>query len=95
MNTPTNRHNAQPKRAHSTPIYQNILQWRMARTKYEYRLRQGAMFGLNYAQMCCGRDSDTAIKEIEGIIQFRLKEWERRNPKPSNDKTTPHEPDVT
>lgn len=76
----TNRNNH-----HATqrpPRYQNTLQWEAARAKYEYRLRQGASLALDYAQMCCGRDSDTAIREIESVIRFHLKEWEEHNPKP-------------
>lgn len=75
----TNRNNR-----HATqrpPRYRNTLQWEAARAKYEYRLRQSALLALDYAQMCCGRDSDTAIRDIESVIRFRLKEWEERNPK--------------
>lgn len=77
---PTNRHNHHATQR--SPRYRNILQWETARAKYEYRLRQGAPLALDYAQMCCGRDSDTAIKEIESVIQFHLKEWEERTPNP-------------
>lgn len=64
------------------PKYYNILQWRAARAKYEVRLRQGSLFTLGYAQKCCGRTIDEAIVEIEKVVQFRLNEWEKRNPKP-------------
>lgn len=76
----TNRHNHHY--AHRPPGYRNVLQWEAARAKYEYRLRQSAFLALDYAQMCCGRDSNTAISEIESVIQFHLKEWEEHNPKP-------------
>lgn len=76
----TNRHNHQV--AQRPPRYRNTLQWEAARAKYEYRLRQGASLALDYAQMCCSRDSGAAISEIESVIRFHLKEWEERNPKP-------------
>lgn len=76
----TNRHNRHATQ-HS-PRYRNILQWEAARAKYEYRLRQGTSLALDYAQMCCARDSDTAIREIESVIRFHIEEWEERNPMP-------------
>lgn len=77
------RHRLLSCAAMSSPAYRNLLQWQAARAKYEYRLRQNAAIALDYAQMCCGWDSDTAIREIESIIRFHLTEWEDRNPKPN------------
>lgn len=65
-----------------SPKHRNILQWRAARAKYEHRLRQGSLMALSYAQKCCGRTIDEATAEIESVIQFKIKEWEQRNPKP-------------
>lgn len=64
------------------PKHRNILQWRAARAKYEARIRHGYTYAYDYAQKCCLRANEDAIAEIEKIIQFRLKEWEQRNPKP-------------
>ncbi len=60
--------------------YHNVLQWRAARAKYEARIRQGSLFALGYAQKCRCRAIDEAIVEIESVVQFHLKEWEKRNP---------------
>lgn len=66
------------------PKPRTILQWRAARAKYEHRLRQGSLFAMSYVQKCCGRTIDEATAEIESVLQFHLKEWEQRNPKPAN-----------
>lgn len=65
-----------------TPQYRNILQWRAARAKYETRIRQGSLFALSCESKLHAKPTDEAIAEIENVVQFRLKEWEKRNPQP-------------
>ena len=64
--------------------HRNILQWRAARAKYEARIRQGSLFALSCESKLHAKPLNEAIAEIENVIQFRLKEWEQRNPKPKD-----------
>lgn len=64
------------------PKHRNILQWMAARAKYEARIRQGSLFALSCESMLRATPTADAIYEIENVIQFKLKEWEQRNPKP-------------
>lgn len=62
--------------------FRNILQWRAARAKYEAKIRHGSLFALSCESMLRATPTADAIYEIENVVQFRLKEWEQRNPKP-------------
>lgn len=66
----------------SHPKHRNILQWRAARAKYEARIRHGSLFALSCENKLHATPAKEAIAGIESVIQFKLKEWEQRNPKP-------------
>lgn len=63
--------------------YDNILEWRAARAKYEAELRNGSVVALDFIEKRGGRTPQEAIAEFEHIVQHDLKMWEERNIKPS------------
>lgn len=65
--------------------YNNILEWRAARAKYESELRNGSVVALDFIEMRGGRSPQEATKEFEEVVQFYLKRWEERNIKPTEE----------
>lgn len=63
--------------------YDNILEWRAARAKYEAELRNGSVVALDFIEKRGGHTPQEAIAEFEHIVQHDLKMWEERNIKPS------------
>lgn len=62
--------------------YDNILEWRAARAKYEAELRNGSVVALDFIEKRGGRSPQEAIAEFENIIQYDLEMWEQHNIKP-------------
>lgn len=65
--------------------YDNILEWRAARAKYEAEIRNGSVVALDFIEKRGGRTPQEATKEFEEVVQFYLEMWKERNPKPKEE----------